>query len=371
MLRRPPQLPAVPPANAIALQPESSSTLITESYRPKSVQRGVLEIMLAFPTMGMADDDRRIVRDLYLEAVDGFPRAVVEWTLKYLVFNNPRNTATFSAPPTPQDVREACEKTWNDWRRWVREFYFEPPYGERFALPSSRELALNPNAKRATAEIRAKIEDYQARSRTIRSNPKFGADGCTVPDDLQIAILRDEIDRQMTSIDQHTQAAQRGEEPEDSSKAELLLMPDEALNRLPLEAFLNDTREKIFTLRTERAERARKSEEHEAYLQSLPDLVRRVRWTVFRSEISKGWSEAQIMEETKLRLAKVQRDRAAADADGGIYCGSRFDDGSEFTETPWDRRMASIAALENQTPEQFEKMKAAKLEEFRKAGFPI
>lgn len=361
MLRKNSQLPVVRPDHAaIALQPESSTTLISESYRPKSVQRGVLEIMLAFPAMGMADEDRRIVRDLYLEAVDGFPRAVVEWTLKYLVFNNPRNTATFSAPPTPQDVRDACKKTWSDWQRWVTEFYFRAPYGARWGLPTGKELWNVEKPSHKTVLSRTPIKD-----------PKPGEAGCVVPDDLQIAILQDEIEEQLRSIDYHLKLEQSGEVPEDSSSVDLLTMPAEALDRLPLEAFLNDTREKIFTLRTERAERTRKREEHESYLASLPDLVRRVRWTVFRSEISNGWSETQIMEETKLRLAQVQRDRADADADGGIYYGSRFDDGSEFTETPSDRRRASIAALENQTPEQFEKMKAAKLEEFRKAGFPI
>lgn len=357
---RGPQLPAVRSETAIAVQVETGATVVTEAYRPKSVQRGVLEIMLAFPTVGMADDDRRIVRDLYLEAVDGFPRAVVEWTLKYLVFNNPRNTPTFTAPPTPQDVREACQKTKSDWQRWVTEFYFKAPYGERWALPTGRELW---NCEKPSFK--------SVHNRNPMSGAKPGEAGCLVPDDVQIALLQDEVGYQLRQINNAAELEKRGESPSDSCDAGLLVMPDEAFERLPKEAFPDGLREALFTMRGERAERARRRDEHETYLRSLPEIVRRVRRTFAYDEARRQWSEDEIMAETKVRLAKIQRDRADAESDGGIYCGTRFEDGTEYVETQADRRKTSIEAYERQTPEQFEKIKAAKLEELRKAGFAI
>lgn len=367
--RKPSNLPAVQATRALAIDAESPAAIVTIERPTKSVQRGILEIMLAFPAPGMADEDRRVVRDLYLEAVAGFPRAVVEWTLKYLVFNNPRNTASFTAPPTPQDVRDACSRTWADWRCGIREYYFEPPFdGSRWARPHAGMYDLN---SEGSSDTRMKKKDLESRWMLNRQSPKPGEDGCIVPPGLQTAILNEEIQRLLRSIGETAELEKRGEAPQDSSTAVLLVMPDAALERLPTEAFPDGAKQAITEMRKARAERAQKRKEHEAYLNSLPELVRRVRWTVVDSPRNNGWSEDQIMAETKVRIEKIQCERSEAEATGDIYFGSRFDDGTEFTETRADRRRACFAQLDAQTPEQCEKIMAAKLEEFRKAGFDI
>lgn len=156
----------------------------------------------------------------------------------------------------------------------------------------------------------------------------------------------------------------------DSSSTGLLVMSDEAFERLPHDAFPDGSRGATITMRKERIERARQREDHEAYLKSLPEIIRRVRWTVFRSDISEGWSEDQIMAETKLRLAKVQSDKADCEASRSLYVGTSFEDGTEFVELPADRRRAAFTAPE-MTTEEVEHRKAEMLEELRKNGFDV
>lgn len=81
---------------------------------PKPVLDGIVELLLAFPSRNIDPNDRTILLGTYKDAVAGFPQPVVEDVLKWLRFNNPRNTSSFTQPPTPQDVREAVEKRIED-----------------------------------------------------------------------------------------------------------------------------------------------------------------------------------------------------------------------------------------------------------------
>lgn len=76
---------------------------------PKPVLDGIVELLLAFPSRNIDPNDRTILIGTYKDAVAGFPQPVVQEVLKWLRFNNPRNAATFTQPPTPQDVRQAIE----------------------------------------------------------------------------------------------------------------------------------------------------------------------------------------------------------------------------------------------------------------------
>lgn len=347
--RKTQNLPAVQSSIAVALVSESEAAPVVPGRVPKTVQRGVLEIMLAFPTQGMADGNSRILRDLYLEAVEGLPRAVVEWTLKYLVFNNPRNTANFTCRPTPQDVREACQATDRCWQRSVVDFYFSGVW----AKPSTNTMLTKDNADL--------LQRYYALQ---RGGPPGDAD-CIIPLDLCLHYLRKEIERQLPHVenDEQRRAQQFVEAP-------LLTIKDDVLDRMPEAAFPRGALETIRAKRAARAEAARKAAEHEAYLAALPDLVRSVRRIVVMSSVSNGWTEDQIMTETKLRLAKIQREKADCQANRAIYVGTSFNDGSEFVELPADRRRAAFAALE-MTDEEFERRKAEMIEQLRKEGFEI
>lgn len=81
---------------------------------PKPVLDGIVELLLAFPSRNIDPNDRTILLGTYKDAVAGYPEPVVTEVLKWLRFNNPRNTSSFTQPPTPQDVREAIEKKIDD-----------------------------------------------------------------------------------------------------------------------------------------------------------------------------------------------------------------------------------------------------------------
>ena len=170
MFNRTHNLPVVQTSTAVSIVGETGSAIVTAGRVPKTVQRGVLGIMLAFPTHNRPDTDTRIVLDLYLEAVEGYPRSVVEWTLKFLVFNNPRNTPNFSCPPTPQDIREACKVTHACWERAIITFYFEGDW----AKPSTNQMLKRDND--------AILQRYHAAHR----GGKPGEPDCIIPEDLQI-----------------------------------------------------------------------------------------------------------------------------------------------------------------------------------------
>jgi len=314
--RKSQNLPAVQSSTAIAIVAESGAALVAAGQVPKAIQRGVLEIMLAFPAQGMADSDRRIVRDLYLEAVEDHPRAVVEWTLKYLVFNNPRNTPTFSCAPTPQDVREACRVTDGCWHRWVVDYYF----GGEWAKPSTNTMLTKENA------------DLLKRHYEAQKRGKPGEPNCLVPEDLQIHYLRREIERQLPDIENEEKLrAQQYADPL------LLMIKDDVLDRMPAAAFPDGALEMVRSKRAARAEAARKAVEHEAYINSLSAEVRAVRWTVVTSDLWRGKDETEIMAETNRRLEIIHTGRAKAEADAGEFTGCAFDDGTEWHERDFQR----------------------------------
>lgn len=302
--------PALQTSTAVAIAPEPGSAIVTAGRVPKTVQRGVLDVMLAFPTLGRPDADTRIVLDLYLEAVEGYPRAVVEWTLKFLVFNNPRNTPNFSCPPTPQDVREACKVTHACWERAMITFYFE----EAWAKPSTNQMLKRDND--------AILQRYYAAHR----GGKPGQTDCIIPEDLQIVYLRREIERQLPCIE--TEDRRRRNE----AVPLLLLVEDEQLDRIPASAFPDGALDMVRDKRAARAQAAVKAAEHEAYLKSLPPKVRAMRWIVVNSDAWKNQDEAEIRAEVDQRLQQVHAARLEAEKDGLEFLGMTFADGSEWRE---------------------------------------
>jgi hypothetical protein len=114
------------PAKGTALTKAPASTaisVVTAKAPPATVKRGVLELMVAFPLVGAAEDEAQVLMGIYFEAVEGFELPVVEYALKWLLFHNPRNTPTFTQPPTPQDVFEMCECVRATWRRRTLAYF--------------------------------------------------------------------------------------------------------------------------------------------------------------------------------------------------------------------------------------------------------
>lgn len=89
----------------------------------RAIGESIKALQVAFPLIAQTAEDRKIAMGLYAEAVQGFPDAVAEFALRWLCFNNPRNTLTFTQPPTPQDVREACEYVQLTWTNRIWKHY--------------------------------------------------------------------------------------------------------------------------------------------------------------------------------------------------------------------------------------------------------
>ena len=298
-------LPAVQTSTAVAIAAEPGSAIVTAGRVPKTVQRGVLDVMLAFPTHGRPDADTRIVRDLYLEAVHGYPRAVVEWTLKFLVFNNPRNTPTFSCPPTPQDVREACQLTQNCWENCIINYYFEGAW--------------------ATASTYGLSKAVSDRYHAVRGSRKPGEPDCIISEDLQIEYLRGAIERQLPGVESETPNR-------DGVLPQLLMIEDSLLDRMPGAAFPDGALERIRRKRAARVEAAVKAAEHKAYLKSLPDEVLTMRSILIASMYWESEDELEIRAEVDRRLKAFHEAKREAENNGGQFLGMTFADGSELRE---------------------------------------
>lgn len=94
----------------------------------RAVGEGIKALQVAFPMVSQTAEDRKIAMGLYAEAVAGFEPDVAEYVLNHLRLHNPRNTPTFTQPPTPQDVYECCKKIHNEWRHSVLGRYVDDDY---------------------------------------------------------------------------------------------------------------------------------------------------------------------------------------------------------------------------------------------------
>lgn len=88
--------------------PFQRQSLATTQPLSPAIKRGIGDLLIAFPSGSPAhqSEDRVRLLQIYAEACSEFDGAVAEEALQSLKFDNPRNPFA----PTPQDVREACQK---------------------------------------------------------------------------------------------------------------------------------------------------------------------------------------------------------------------------------------------------------------------
>src|SRR5690606_12850415 len=98
------------------------------------VKAAIREVLVAFPSPNVSHDERRMHLGVYRDAVLGFDDELVVHVLKWLRFNNPRNTRTFTQPPTAQDVREAVLAHEAHWAREACGYFL----GTLTGLPDAR-----------------------------------------------------------------------------------------------------------------------------------------------------------------------------------------------------------------------------------------
>jgi hypothetical protein len=76
----------------------------------KPVVNALKELLICYPTR-LRSDDEEVLAGVYIRFASKFPAEVAMLAAEDLLINNPRNTPTFTQPPTPQDFHERCQKT--------------------------------------------------------------------------------------------------------------------------------------------------------------------------------------------------------------------------------------------------------------------
>jgi len=79
------------------------------------VKYAIREVLIAFPSQNISSEERTMLLGVYRDAVQGFEEELVVSVLRWLRFNNPRNTPTYTQPPTAQDVHAAITSRRKSW----------------------------------------------------------------------------------------------------------------------------------------------------------------------------------------------------------------------------------------------------------------
>lgn len=288
----PENLAAVRSGAVTTFERDEATALIEADGVPPSINRGIREIM-AFPMVGTPDGDKILIIELYRKAVAGFETAVAKAALSHLVFHNPRNTPTFSCPPTPQDVRETCTKIRSDWVTCLSGVYLNDDD------PSVSVFG------------------------SVRRHPHTGRPGdtdCTIPPALMPKLLQEVL-----------QAAMERNASTGQPSGVLVTMPAERFDRIPVGGFPPGLRDELVAIREAKADNEQQLMAERTYLQSLPPAVFRERhrvlaWHYARREEGypdhvDAWTEDQIIAEVERRLDEDATQRSACEAVGSVYLG--------------------------------------------------
>jgi len=259
----------------------------------RAVAEGIKALQVAFPVMAQTPDDRAVAMRLYAKALEGFHAAEQEFALEWILFHNPRNTPTFTQPPTPQDVYECCKRVQNTWVTRVTEHYLGSGYNRREYPEWSVSSAY-------TFSSEKKLDP-------LPWGPPPLTTACIIPHDLVCSIM---VER--TRPDHVTDV--------------LVDMDPDRYTRLIPEFFAEDRKEQIDALRKAKAEKEDAARRHEAYLDSLPADLRHARARVLdlywrRNEDVPA--EPVIIEAAKELLQRQAEERAQRDAEWKAECERR------------------------------------------------
>lgn len=250
----------------------------------RAVGEGIKALQVAFPTMSQTPDDRALVMKLYAEAVDGFHPAEQEFALRWLRLHNPRNTPTFTQPPTPQDLHECCGSVHKTWvSRVIGHF-------------------MGYSTASGTEHLPWGEEPYGSYFSSRRSTIPWGEEPlsatCDIPDDIVIEAMRD-----ATSTPHRTD--------------HLVNMSPEHYAKLRAEFFAEGRQAEIDAKRQAKAEAEEKARKEQEYLNSLPLELRAARsevalryWRMVDFDESRMPAEEQLIAEAKALLAQQAEERA-------------------------------------------------------------
>jgi hypothetical protein len=281
---------------------KSSSTAVAIAQADRSIARiqvsrtvgdGIKALQVAFPVMAQTPDDRATAMRLYAKALEGFHAAEQEFALEWILFHNPRNTPTFTQPPTPQDVYECCKRVQDTWVTRITEHYLGSGYNRR-------EFPEWGKAPGYTFSSEKKLEP-------LPWGPPPLASGCHVPDELVYSTM---VERT---------------HPDHTTDALVVMDPDRYARLIP-EFFAKGRKEQIDALRKAKAEKEDAARRHEAYLDSLPADLRRARGKVLDLYCRRGEpvpAEPAIIQAANELLQRQAEDRAQRDAQWKVECERR------------------------------------------------
>lgn len=286
-------LPIKSSANALIVAQLDGGT-VAKVKVTRAVGEGIKALQVAFPVMSQTPDDRALAMKLYAEAVEGFHPAVQEFALRWLRLHNPRNTPTFTQPPTAQDVHECCGHVLATWKNRIVAHFMghDSPRGPEF-LPWGEE----PHSSYFNSK----------RNPLPWGSEPFSA-YCDTPDDLVFSIMHEWLARPFMDVD------------------ELVTMPQDQYDRLRSQFWTDGHKTRIDKLRKERAERLEAERKHEEYLDSLGNDLRAARADIMALHNRKRWlaeetneefempDEAEIIEQAKSLIILSDEERKAKEA---------------------------------------------------------
>lgn len=151
-------------SRSLTVIPGTSGPLVpvVENTLPEPTKYALREMLVAFPSQNVSADERTIQLGTYRDAVLGFEQELVVHVVKWLRFHNPRNTPTYTQPPTAQDVHVAIRNRRSEWARQAAEYFFGGfGHDDRGRRRWKRTREILPDCSRALAEKLA-AEQYKS-----------------------------------------------------------------------------------------------------------------------------------------------------------------------------------------------------------------
>lgn len=102
----------------------SDSVAIVGPSLSDAVKYPIRELMIAFPSPNISAEERTVQLGIYRDAVLGFEEELVVSVAKWMRFHNPRNTPSYTQPPTPQDLHVAIKNRREVLARQSVDYFF-------------------------------------------------------------------------------------------------------------------------------------------------------------------------------------------------------------------------------------------------------
>lgn len=218
---------------------KSGELVIPDAPLAKQLGEGIKCLVVAFQagTSGLSDEDRKLSLKIYRKALEGLPEAVNAYALEWLLMHNPRNPF----PPSPQDVRETCQRVLSVWQGNVLDYYLgSGDWGGGYSLLGKANIDLGPSPDE---------------------------EGCRVPEVLIAEWLRKALPGLLSD--------------DGSPEPRICGLSQKQLDHIPADAWPDGVKEKAIAIRKDVAEKRaayearmeaqrRKREEIEAFIDSQP-----------------------------------------------------------------------------------------------------